>query len=74
MKGFLFPVLAGLACLPCVLPVLIILAGGIGVFLTAGLLVSGVVVLLGGLVVIALLSRSHPTCVTPRPERDELKT
>lgn len=74
MKGLILPMLAGLACLPCVVPLLVILAGGIGFFLTTGLLVSGGVVLLGVLVVIALMRQRHPACVTPRPERDELLT
>jgi hypothetical protein len=52
------------ACLPCVLLVLIILAGAlagaIGVFLTTGLLVRGIVVLLGALLLIALMRRRAP--------------
>jgi membrane protein implicated in regulation of membrane protease activity len=69
MKQFFLPLVAAAACLPCLLPVLFILTGGIGVFLTTGLLVSGVVVLLGALLLIVLMRRRASACPTPRTER-----
>jgi hypothetical protein len=67
MKGFLFPILAGLACLPCVVPLLLILGVGVGALLATGLIASAVVVLLGAPLVIALTRRRATVC-TPNPE------
>lgn len=67
MRGFLLPLFAGLACLPCVAPLFLILAVGAGAFLALGLLAVGAAVLAGLLAAIALMRRKHPGCATQGP-------
>ena len=65
MKKFALPVLAALACLPCILPAFLILIGSIGLLLATGLFVLPLLVVVGSLSAIALMRRTQASC-SPR--------